>query len=73
MQVDEGPWQDADLAATPGVDTWRQWSFTWDGAHPGRHAVRCRAWDATGVQTEHTAPPLPNGASGYHVVSVLIS
>jgi len=72
VQVDEGPWQDADLAATPGVDTWRQWSFTWDDATPGRHAVRCRAWDPAGAQTEVTAPPAPNGSSGHHVISVVI-
>jgi len=73
VQVDEGPWQDADLAATPGVDTWRQWSFTWDHASPGRHAVRCRAWDPTGPQTGVSAPPAPDGSSGYHVISVVIS
>ncbi len=73
VQVDEGPWQDAELAATPGVDTWRQWSFTWAGATPGRHAVRCRAWDPSGVQTAATAPPVPDGASGYHVISLVIS
>lgn len=72
VQVDDGPWQDAELAATPGLDTWRQWSFTWTGATAGRHAVRCRAWDPTGVQTDQSAPPAPNGASGYHVISLVI-
>lgn len=70
VQLDDGPWFDADLAATPGVDTWRQWSLTLDDVPAGRHAVRCRAWDPTGVQTAQTAPPAPNGSSGYHVISL---
>ena len=70
VQLDDGPWLDADLAATPGVDTWRQWSLTLSEVPAGRHAVRCRAWDPSGVQTSATAPPVPNGASGYHVISL---
>src|SRR6266566_6263865 len=26
VQVDNGPWQEATLAAVPGLDTWRQWT-----------------------------------------------
>ncbi|WP_147917353.1 molybdopterin-dependent oxidoreductase [Ruania zhangjianzhongii] len=70
VQLDEGPWLDAELAATPGVDTWRQWSLTLADVPAGRHAVRCRAWDPTGVQTATTAAPAPNGSSGYHVISL---
>ena len=70
VQLDDGRWLDADLAPTPGVDTWRQWSLTLPEVPAGRHAVRCRAWDPTGVQTAETAPPAPNGASGYHVISL---
>lgn len=72
VQVDDGPWQDADLAATAGVDTWRQWSLTGPELSAGQHAVRCRAWDNTGVQTDQTAPPAPNGSSGYHVISLRV-
>lgn len=70
VQLDDGPWLDAELAAVPGVDTWRQWSLTLADVPAGRHAVRCRAWDPTGVQTAQTAPPAPNGSSGYHVISL---
>ena len=70
VQLDDGPWVDADLAAVPGVDTWRQWSLTLGEVPAGRHAVRARAWDPTGVQTATTAPPAPNGSSGYHVISL---
>ena len=35
VRVDDGEWQDAELAAVTGPDTWRQWRFVWD-AEPGR-------------------------------------
>ncbi|MFF0452650.1 molybdopterin-dependent oxidoreductase [Nocardia africana] len=65
VQIDNGPWQPARLAAEPSVDTWRQWSFDWD-APAGPHTVRARATDGTGtVQTAEVADVIPDGASGY--------
>jgi DMSO/TMAO reductase YedYZ molybdopterin-dependent catalytic subunit len=73
VQVDDGPWQDATLAGAVSIDTWRQWSLSW-AATPGTHTVRVRATDATGaVQPEATAPPAPDGATGWHTVSVKIT
>ncbi|UFU04780.1 molybdopterin-dependent oxidoreductase [Ruania halotolerans] len=72
VQIDDGPWIDADLAADAGIDSWRQWSFTWTDATPGDHAVRCRAWDDQEPQTAERAAPAPDGASGYHVVSLKV-
>ncbi|MGW5441513.1 molybdopterin-dependent oxidoreductase [Nocardia asteroides] len=66
IQVDDGPWRPATLAAAYSIDTWRQWSWTWDAA-PGTHALRVRAVDATGtVQTDARTPPFPDGATGRH-------
>ncbi|NKY45937.1 molybdopterin-dependent oxidoreductase [Nocardia cerradoensis] len=65
VQIDNGPWQPARLAAEPSVDTWRQWSYDWD-APAGTHTVRARATDGTGtVQTAEVADVIPDGASGY--------
>ncbi|PPJ13572.1 oxidoreductase [Nocardia nova] len=65
VQIDNGPWQPARLAAEPSVDTWRQWSYDWD-ASAGTHTVRARATDGTGtVQTAEVADVIPDGASGY--------
>lgn len=73
VQVDGGPWQTATLAAVASVDTWRLWSWTWSAA-AGRHTLRVRATDNAGaVQTGESAPPIPNGASGYHTISVTIA
>jgi DMSO/TMAO reductase YedYZ molybdopterin-dependent catalytic subunit len=70
VRVDGGPWQEARLAAVPGLDTWRQWVWGWD-ATTGGHVLEARATDKTGyTQTSALAPPEPNGATGYPMVSV---
>jgi DMSO/TMAO reductase YedYZ molybdopterin-dependent catalytic subunit len=70
VQVDDGPWQTARLAAAVSADTWRQWSLTW-AASAGRHTLRVRATDLDGVtQTPLEAPPAPDGATGLHQVTV---
>jgi DMSO/TMAO reductase YedYZ molybdopterin-dependent catalytic subunit len=72
IQVDDGPWQEAVLAAEATVDTWRQWSFNWN-AEPGLHYLRVRAYDAVdGLQTEERAEPIPDGASGWQSISVTV-
>ena len=73
VRVDQGPWQEARLAAVPDIDTWRQWVCGWD-ATPGQHVLEARATDKTGyTQTSVQAQPEPNGASGYPSVSVTVS
>jgi DMSO/TMAO reductase YedYZ molybdopterin-dependent catalytic subunit len=73
VRVDGGPWQEAKLAAVPGIDTWRQWVFEWN-ATAGSHLLQARATDKTGyTQTGLQAPPPPNGASGYPAVSVTVT
>jgi DMSO/TMAO reductase YedYZ molybdopterin-dependent catalytic subunit len=72
VRVDRGPWHRARLAAVPGIDTWRQWVWDWD-ATPGSHLIEARATDATGyTQTAALAPPEPNGATGYPMVTVSV-
>jgi DMSO/TMAO reductase YedYZ molybdopterin-dependent catalytic subunit len=72
VRVDDGPWQPADLAGTVSPDTWRQWTFRWD-ATPGEHTLAVRAADTSGqVQTEARADPAPDGATGWHTISVQV-
>lgn len=72
VRVDGGPWQDAHLAAVPGVDTWRQWSLAWDAA-PGEHRLEVRAADPEGFQTGESSQPAPDGATGWHSVRVVVT
>ncbi len=70
VQVDDGAWQVATLAAAPSADTWRQWSLRW-AAPAGRHRLRVRATDETGAtQTAARAAPAPDGATGWHDITV---
>jgi DMSO/TMAO reductase YedYZ molybdopterin-dependent catalytic subunit len=72
VQVDDGPWRPAKLAAADGIDTWRQWLFRWD-ATPGTHKLTVRATDGEGnVQTTQQAAPRPNGSSGLHNVVFMV-
>ncbi|MEU7751587.1 molybdopterin-dependent oxidoreductase [Micromonospora sp. NPDC049171] len=72
VRVDGGPWQQAALAPAVSVDTWVQWSWRWD-ATPGEHRLQVRATDATGeTQTERTQDVAPDGATGWHTVTVTV-
>ncbi|GAA1601480.1 molybdopterin-dependent oxidoreductase [Actinoplanes couchii] len=72
VQVDEGPWRAAELAAAVSADTWHQWSLSWK-ATAGRHTLRVRATDLDGMtQVKDEAPPAPDGATGWHQVSIEI-
>jgi DMSO/TMAO reductase YedYZ molybdopterin-dependent catalytic subunit len=72
VRVDNDAWQTAKLDAVPSIDTWRQWFLTWN-ATPGQHQLQVRASDNAGqTQTSEQADPAPNGASGYHTISVTV-
>ncbi|MGV9841037.1 sulfite oxidase [Streptomyces fungicidicus] len=72
VRVDDGPWQEARLAAEGSRDTWRQWSFAWQ-ASKGSHTLTVRATDGTGeVQPERRTRTVPDGASGWHSMVVTV-
>lgn len=72
VQIDNGPWQPARLAADQSIDTWRQWVYDWD-ATAGKHTLRARATDSTGeTQTEEFQDVIPDGATGYPSVTVQV-
>jgi DMSO/TMAO reductase YedYZ molybdopterin-dependent catalytic subunit len=72
VRVDDGPWEEARLAAEDTRDTWRQWSYSWQ-ATKGGHTLTVRATDRTGeTQTDKRAPTIPDGASGRHSVVVTV-
>ncbi|MGG5751039.1 molybdopterin-dependent oxidoreductase [Zafaria sp. Z1313] len=73
VRIDDGDWVEAELAAEASVDTWRQWSYAWADAAPGRHTVTVRAVDGDGeAQTAERADPVPDGASGWHSVTFTV-
>ncbi len=73
VQVDDGPWQAAGLGPAISDETWVQWVYRWD-APAGAHRLRVRATDGNGVlQEERSTPPAPDGARGYHALSVNVT
>jgi DMSO/TMAO reductase YedYZ molybdopterin-dependent catalytic subunit len=69
VQIDQGSWLPARLAAVPSTDTWRQWVLPWTPTRAGSYTVKVRATDSAGlVQTSASAPPFPSGATGLHAI-----
>ncbi len=74
VQLDDGPWQQAQLSAPVDQDTWRQWVWRWRGATPGTHRLTVRAVDGHGdLQVQQRETPFPAGATGWHSIIVTVT
>jgi DMSO/TMAO reductase YedYZ molybdopterin-dependent catalytic subunit len=73
VTTDDGQtWQAASLRRPLGALTWVLWDYQWTPTS-GQHVLAVRAVDLEGnVQTAAQAPTLPDGASGYDTVSVVV-
>jgi DMSO/TMAO reductase YedYZ molybdopterin-dependent catalytic subunit len=73
VQIDDGDWQEAELGPGTTDLTWRQWVLRTD-LDSGSYTVRVRATDGDGeTQTEDSAPPRPDGATGWHAKTIQVS
>ena len=73
VRVDHGQWREARLGDEDTIDTWRQWVYEWD-AQGGAHTIQVRATDKTGyTQTSEEASPVPDGATGWHTITVSVA
>jgi DMSO/TMAO reductase YedYZ molybdopterin-dependent catalytic subunit len=76
VSFDDGKtWHEAEIAANPSDAglSWVIWTYQWE-ATSGEHTLVVRATDGEGtVQTSDSAPTLPDGASGYHKVPVVVA
>lgn len=72
VKVDDGPWQEAELAPELSNETWRQWRIDWE-PQPGSARIACRAFDADGTpMPEERSEPLPDGATGWQSKLVIV-
>jgi DMSO/TMAO reductase YedYZ molybdopterin-dependent catalytic subunit len=73
VQIDGGAWQPAQLKQPTSQLTWRAWRYAWT-ARPGEHTVVVRATDGAGqLQTADSAPPHPDGASGWQTLTIIVA
>ena len=70
IQINDGPWINADLGPQISDVSWRQWWHEWTPT-PGKNRITVRATDGTGyTQTDKVAPIEPDGATGWHSIVV---
>lgn len=74
ISVDAGvTWHQAQLQPPLSQDSWVFWTWQWNPLLPGSYTLVCRATDGTGaVQTSQEQGTVPNGATGYHKVMVMV-
>jgi DMSO/TMAO reductase YedYZ molybdopterin-dependent catalytic subunit len=70
VQLDDGPWQEAELSQPLSDYAWVQWRAALD-VPAGSHMLSVRATDGTGeTQTAERTRPAPDGARGYHQIGI---
>jgi DMSO/TMAO reductase YedYZ molybdopterin-dependent catalytic subunit len=74
VSVDGGAtWQRASLQPPLSDQTWVLWNWTWRPTAPGMYIIIARATDGTGaLQTQEKRGTVPNGATGWHEISVVV-
>jgi DMSO/TMAO reductase YedYZ molybdopterin-dependent catalytic subunit len=74
VSVDGGvTWQRASLQPPLSDQTWVFWSLTWRPTAPGMYTIVARATDGTGkLQTKEKRGTVPNGATGWHEIRVIV-
>ncbi|MBE3557619.1 MAG: molybdopterin-dependent oxidoreductase [Ktedonobacteraceae bacterium] len=74
VSVDAGKtWQKATLKRPLSPLTWVLWEWPWIPQEKGNYTIVARAIDMEGnVQTPAIASPLPDGATGYHTITVVV-
>ena len=71
IRIDSGDWMPCRLGQALGDESWVQWHREWTPTETGNHRIRVRATDGNGVrQGGVSVPPRPDGAEGWHSVTV---
>jgi DMSO/TMAO reductase YedYZ molybdopterin-dependent catalytic subunit len=73
VSIDSGrSWTAATLRHPLAEQTWVLWELPWRPTS-GTHLIVVRAIEPSGVvQSPSVTPPLPDGASGYHAITVIV-
>jgi DMSO/TMAO reductase YedYZ molybdopterin-dependent catalytic subunit len=72
VQMDDGPWEEAELRAPLSPLTWVIWKYNWP-FKSGKHTFTARCYEGNGTpQIATPSPPEPNGATGLHSKSMML-
>jgi DMSO/TMAO reductase YedYZ molybdopterin-dependent catalytic subunit len=72
VQVDDGPWEQAELRAPLSKLSWVIWRYNWP-YQSGKHTFTVRCYDGNGTpQIATPSRPEPNGATGLHSKSMML-
>ena len=73
VNIDDEGWLPCQLSEAVGDESWVQWHREWTPS-AGRHRIQVRATDGDGTtQRSEEVSPAPNGAEGWHTVTVNVS
>ena len=71
VRIGDGDWTTCRLGQAAGNESWVQWHRDWTPSGGGRQQIQVRATDGSGyTQSERNVRPRPNGAEGWHTISV---
>jgi DMSO/TMAO reductase YedYZ molybdopterin-dependent catalytic subunit len=75
VSIDDGAtWQQATLTPPLSQDSWVLWNWSWTPQQSGKYMLAVRATDGTGdTQVEKAQGTVPNGATGYHKITVTVA
>jgi DMSO/TMAO reductase YedYZ molybdopterin-dependent catalytic subunit len=72
VQVDGGPWEQAELRTPLSQLTWVIWRYNWP-FQSGKHSFTVRCYEGNGApQIAIPSPEAPNGATGLHRRSMML-
>ena len=76
ISTDDGrTWQEASIFSNPiPSQMWAFWKYVWANPPKGKHKIRVRAYAPDGrVQTAESSGEWPDGATGYHTLTVTVA
>ena len=74
VKIGDEDWMPCRLGQAVGDESWVQWHREWTPSSTGRQQIQVRSTDGSGyTQSGKNVRPRPNGAEGWHTISVHVT
>ena len=74
VRIGDEDWMPCRLGQAVGDESWVQWHREWTPSSTGRQQIQVRSTDGSGyTQSGKNVRPRPNGAEGWHTISVHVT